>query len=147
MTSDGRAGELVRLLYGAYQRRDWAAAAALLDPAAEVDMPATAERLVGREAILAFQSGYPEPWGELTVTAVVPGETTAAAEVLVVDPAGQRYGMAAIWQASRGVLLRGAEYWVTVGGDHPPASRDASPSTRAARAAWQQRAGESGPRT
>ncbi|HEY5251557.1 MAG TPA: nuclear transport factor 2 family protein [Acidimicrobiales bacterium] len=49
----------VRGLYQAYQDRDRARATTFLHPDAVVEMPATAERLDGREAIIAFQRAYP----------------------------------------------------------------------------------------
>jgi hypothetical protein len=42
---------LVRGLYEAYQDRDWELAATFLHQEAVLDMPATAERFFGREAI------------------------------------------------------------------------------------------------
>ena len=53
---------LVRGLYEAYQDRDWELAATFLHQEAVLDMPSTAERLIGREAIISFQAAYPEPW-------------------------------------------------------------------------------------
>src|SRR5262249_30088100 len=58
------AAALVRELYEAYQRRDWSGAAGLLHADATLDMPATRERLSGREEVIGFQRDYPEPWGD-----------------------------------------------------------------------------------
>ena len=58
---------MARALYTAYQARDWATAETFLHPDAVLDMPATGERLVGREQVMRFQREYPEPWGELVV--------------------------------------------------------------------------------
>lgn len=115
------AGDLVRDLYERYQDRNWAAAAGLLHPDAQVSMPATAELLVGRAAVLALQTGYPEPWGDLTVLRVVAGADgrAAVAEIEVVAPA-EVFRCAAFWQVHEGLLHRGVEYWVTVGGEEPP---------------------------
>ena len=119
------AADLVRTLYERYQERDWPAAAGLLHPEAELSMPATAERLVGRDAVLAFQADYPEPWGDLTVLRVVGDDATAVAENEVVAPS-ETFRCAAFWQVRDGRLHRGVEYWVTVGGDRPPPSRAAA---------------------
>lgn len=117
------AAELVRRLYGAYDRRDWAAAAGLLHPAAVVEMPATGELLEGREAVVAFQRAYPEPWGELRVLRVVAaGEEEAATEVEVSGP-DEEFRLAAFWRLADGLLREGVEYWVTVGGDEIPPRR------------------------
>lgn len=117
------AARQVRELYEAYQARDWDRAERCLHPEAVLDMPATAERLTGREGVLGFQRAYPEPWGELTVRRVVGGAGESAAEVEIVDPGGRRFGMAAFWRQEDGLLRSGVEYWVTVGGAEPEPGR------------------------
>jgi ketosteroid isomerase-like protein len=117
------ATDQVTALYEAYQARDWDRAARYLHPDAVVDLPSTAERLLGAAGVVDFQRFYPEPWGELTVLRVIGGPAECAAEVEVVDPAGSRFGMAAFWRQDDGLLRRGVEYWVTVGGEVPPAGR------------------------
>jgi len=137
----------VRGLYEAYQDRDWGRAAALLHPEAVVEMPATAERLDGRDAIIAFQAGYPEPWGVLTVRRLLADADAdaggAAAEVSVADPSGRHFALAAFWRAHEGLLHRGVEYWVDVGAVAPPPSRSSSPTTQEARRAWRRADGPS----
>ena len=113
---------LVRELYEAYQRRDWDAAAELLHPDAVLDMPATRERLTGREGVIDFQREYPEPWGDLTVLRVLGGGDEACAEVEIVAPEGT-FRLAAFWRAEGELLRDGIEYWVTVGGEQPPPGR------------------------
>ncbi len=113
------AADLVRGLYELYQARDWDAAAELLHLQAVVEMPDTAERLVRREQVIAFQRDYPEPWGELSVLRVLGGGDSAAAEVEVVAPE-ETFRLAAFWRAEGGLLRDGVEYWVTVGGSAPP---------------------------
>jgi len=130
---------LVRGLYEAYQDRDWERATALLHPEAVVEMPGTAERLDGRDAIIGFQVGYPEPWGVLTVA----DSAGAAAEVTVVDPSGRRFALAAFWHSHQGLLHRGVEYWVDVGAGAPPPNRSTSPTTQQARRAWEETDGPS----
>lgn len=115
----------MRALYEAYQRRDWAAAEALLHPEAAVEMPATLERLAGRAEVIAFQRAYPEPWGELTVRRVLEDPDGAAAEVEVAAPDGRRFAMAGFWRVDDGLLRDGTEYWVSVGGEQPPPTRPA----------------------
>jgi ketosteroid isomerase-like protein len=121
------AGACVAGLYAAYQDRAWDRAAAYLHADAVVDMPATAERLVGRDEIIAWQRAYPEPWGVLTVDRVVADEGGAAARVRVAAPDGRTFGMAAFWTLRSGLLYRGVEYWVTVGGEAPPPERPVAP--------------------
>ncbi len=114
----GSAADLARSLYESYQVRDWAAAGRVLHPDVELRMPATAEVLTGRDAVLGMQVGYPEPWGDLHVLRVVDGGASAAVEVEIVAP-DQVFRCAAFWEVAEGRLRRGTEYWVTVGADEP----------------------------
>jgi ketosteroid isomerase-like protein len=117
--------ELVRGLYEAYQARDWETAATFLHDDATVAMPATRERLDGREGVVGFQRAYPEPWGDLAVLSVFGDEEVAAAEIEVVAD-NDTFRMAAFWRAEDGLLREGVEYWVTVGGEKAPPGRPTS---------------------
>jgi ketosteroid isomerase-like protein len=128
--------DMVRTLYRAYQDRAWDRAATVLHPDAVVVMSATAERLVGRPAVVDFQRCYPEPWGTLTVVRVLTDAEGAAAQVRVVDPAGREFALAAFWRSRDGLLHEGTEYWIEVGGEDPPADRADATASRAARRAW-----------
>jgi ketosteroid isomerase-like protein len=119
-----RDDELVKALYERYQARDWISAAALLQPDAQLHMPATDEHLRGRDQVIAFQRDYPEPWGELRVVRAVADSAVAVAEVEVVAEASV-FRCAAFWTVQEGLLSSGVEYWVTVGADRPPADRGA----------------------
>jgi ketosteroid isomerase-like protein len=120
------APDLARALYAAYQARDWARALTFLHPDAEVDMPATSERLAGREEVIRFQREYPEPWGDLAVLRALGDAGAAAAEVEIRAPEGV-FRMAAFWDVRDGLLARGTEYWVDPGGSPPP-GRNAYPA-------------------
>jgi SnoaL-like domain len=130
------AGALVGGLYRAYQDRNWDRAATFLHPDAVVEMPATAERLDGLAAIVAFQRSYPEPWGVLSVKRVLVDDEGAAAEVSVADPSGTTFAFAAFWRTEAGLLRHGVEYWLEIGADVPPPNRASTPATQAARKAW-----------
>jgi ketosteroid isomerase-like protein len=134
--------DTVRALYQAYQDRAWERVTPLLHPQAVVDLPATAERLEGREAVMDFQRAYPEPWGTMTVHRVLSDDDGAAAEISVVDPAGRRFCLAAFWRMADGLLHHGTEYWSEAGADTPPPSRAQSAATRAARQAGSRATGE-----
>jgi ketosteroid isomerase-like protein len=117
--------QLVRSLYERYQARDWSGAGELLHRDAELDMPATAERLTGRDEVIALQRNYPEPWGDLEVLRVLADGESAVAELQVIASDAE-FRCAAFWTVRDGLLHRGVEYWVTVGGDEPPPDRRAS---------------------
>jgi ketosteroid isomerase-like protein len=114
------AADMARALYTAYQARDWARAETFLHPDAVLDMPATGERLVGREQVMRFQREYPEPWGELVVLRALGDASSAAAEVEIRAPGGDVFHMAAFWGLRDGLLASGTEYWVDPGGSPPP---------------------------
>jgi len=114
----GTVAGLVRSLYERYQARDWTAAALLLHPDVRLQMPATAETLNGRDAVIGMQERYPEPWGDLTVLRVVADADAAVAEVEIVAEA-DTFRCAAFWRARDAQLMEGVEYWVTLGGDEP----------------------------
>jgi ketosteroid isomerase-like protein len=104
-------GTLVRTLYEAYQRRDWAACEPLIHPEATYDLPRTGEHLEGGAAILDYQRAYPEPWGDLALLRVVTEGDEAAAEIAVTGGQGGDWRLAAFWRAHDGRLHRGVEYW------------------------------------
>lgn len=131
------AADLVRALYRAYQDRDWDRATALFHPDVVVVMPATAERLVGRPAVVSFQRSYPEPWGTMSVRRVLTDAEGAVAELLVEAPSGPDSAVAAFWRTREGLLSEGVEYWVDIGAGVPGAHRAALPDTQAARRAWE----------
>jgi hypothetical protein len=111
---------LARKLYEFYQARNWTAAAALLHPQALLEMPATRERLSGRDKIIELQENYPEPWGDLTVLRVVGDDSDSSAVEFEIDGPAGVFRCAAFWVADQRMLSRGVEYWVTVGGEEAP---------------------------
>jgi hypothetical protein len=56
-----------------------------LRPDVRLYMPATDERMVGRDAVIALQRDYPEPWGELRVLRTT-GDGPVAAEIEIRAP-------------------------------------------------------------
>ena len=112
----------MRALYERYQARNWSDAALLLHEGATLDMPATNEQLLGRDQVIGMQHDYPEPWGDLRVLRVLGNDRRAVAELEVVAPTTV-FRCAAFWDVDGGLLHRGVEYWVTVGGEVPPPDR------------------------
>ncbi len=101
-------------------------------------MPATDERLLGREQIIRLQRDYPEPWGELRVLRVAGADGTAVAEIEI-EASDARYRCAASWTVRDDLLHDGVEYWVTVGGE--PVDPDRRPSRPAVEAPRERGAG------
>ena len=114
--------QLVRRLYERYQARDWTGAGELLHHDAKLEMPATAEHLTGRDQVIALQRNYPEPWGDLGVRRVLGAGDSAVAELQVIA-SDTEFRCAAFWVARDGLLHRGVEYWITVGGEERPPDR------------------------
>jgi ketosteroid isomerase-like protein len=115
------AGQVVRRFWEQMQARDWPAAQALLVPDVLVEWPATGERFVGADAVIAVNRDYPEGW-TIEVVSVVPGMdgVTAASEVEVVQEGVGVFAAASFWHLRVGLIERGREYWVQCGGDEPP---------------------------
>jgi ketosteroid isomerase-like protein len=111
------AGELVREMYEAFQRRDWDACEPLLHPKATYDAPRTAEHLEGGDSILEYMRTYPEPWGDISVLRVVADGDEAAAEIAVTGGHEGEFRLAAFWTAREGQLYRGVEYWTPLPSD------------------------------
>src|ERR671912_712436 len=117
--------QLMRSLYERYQARDWSRAGELLHRDAELEMPATAEHLAGREQVIALQRNYPEPWGDLGVLRVLADGGSAAAELQVIASDAE-FRCAAFWPVWEGLPPGGVDYWTPVGGKEPPPARRAS---------------------
>jgi ketosteroid isomerase-like protein len=114
--------QVVRDLWGAIQARDWDALGALLADDVRVEWPAARERFVGREAFVAVQSRYPEGWTIRPVRVVSAGDVVVS-EVEVPHPGLGLFAVASFWWVRDGVVVAAREYWVTVGGEDPPAWR------------------------
>jgi hypothetical protein len=102
-------------------RKPAAVEAVLLHPEARLDVPATAERLVGLKQVIVLQEWYPEAVGRLGAAALLDDDSSrgAVAEIEIVAPTAV-IRCAASWVARDHRLFRGVHHWVTVGGEEPP---------------------------
>ena len=115
------AGEVVRRLWERYGARDWSGAAELVAEDAVVDWPNTAERLRGRDNVLAVQREYPEG-GSIDLLRIVAAGGEAAAEVRV--PHGDAtFFCAGFYVVEGGRVARATEYWSDGRPDDAPAWR------------------------
>jgi ketosteroid isomerase-like protein len=121
--AEADAAAVVRLLFELFEARRWDDASALLASDVVVDWPATGERFVGRERFVGMQRAYPEGWSIEVVRVLAVGDQVAS-EVRVTHH-DATFAAAGFWTVADGLIRSGAEYWVTVGGEEPPAWRSA----------------------
>ncbi len=110
--SDAAVG-LVRGIWAAFQRRDWAAARAAMADGLVARWWTSGERFDGAEAFVGVQSAYPEGW-TLHVLDVAPLADGRVLSLVRVDhpPAGIFF-CTSIARVSHGVLTEVEEYWAT----------------------------------
>ncbi len=111
------AAEIVRQLWEAMQRRDWAEAAMLVAPSADVWWPVTNERFTG-ETYVAMNQAYPEGW-TIRIEDVLAHGKRAAARVAV-DQGGERYWCFGFYSVDAGRISSAVESWVAGGSESPP---------------------------
>jgi hypothetical protein len=114
--------EVVRALWHRFQDRNWTGAAELLAENAVIDWPASRERLVGRDKIIAVNREYPEGWS-IKVLRVIAEDDQVAAEVEVPHTKLGLFRASGFYSVRDGQIIHGTEYWTTVRGDEPPADR------------------------
>jgi ketosteroid isomerase-like protein len=114
--------EVVRALWHRYQDHDWAGAAELVAENAVFDWPASRERMVGRDKIIAVNREYPEGWS-IKVLRVVAEDDQVAAEVEVPHNELGVFRAVGFYSVRDGQIIHGTEYWTTVGADEPLGNR------------------------
>lgn len=114
--------EVVQAFWDRMQDRDWEGVKELLVPDAVFVWPASNERFVGAEAIVRVNAEYPEGWSTRLLRLVEQGNTVVA-EVEVPQAGVGIFRVVAIAEVTEDQIARSTEYWVTVGGDEPPAWR------------------------
>jgi len=118
------AAAVVRSYWERMQARDWQAVHDLLAPDVVLEWPATGERFVGADAVVAVNRDYPEGWSidVVSVTSGTAGERTVS-EVEVTQEGVGVFAAASFWDVRDGLIRRGREYWVQCGGEQPPSWR------------------------
>lgn len=107
---------VVEALWGRIQARDWAGVEGLLAEDAVVEWPITRERIVGRGNFVAVNREYPQGWSIRVLRVVGSGEQVVS-EVEVPHVELGVFRAASFWTVRDGVIVRGTEYWTTVGGE------------------------------
>lgn len=118
---------VIEVYWTRMEARDWDGVAELLAADAVVEWPDTAERFVGREACVGVNREYPAGWSirVLRVVADTDHPDQVVSEVEVPQEGVGVFRAASFWTVRDGLILRGTEYWTTVGGETPPAWRAA----------------------
>ena len=116
--------EVVRALWNSIQARDWGAVADLIAEDAIVEWPVSAERIVGRDNYVAVNREYPEGWS-INVLRIVADGDQVVSEVEVPHAEFGRFRAASFWTVTGGKIVRGTEYWSSVGADEAPLWRSA----------------------
>jgi hypothetical protein len=118
------AAAVVRLLWEAFEARDWALARTLLHPELLVEWPVTGERF-DREAFLRVNETYPETW------AIELRRLTAAGDVVVAElwvdhtEPERRAWAVGRYEVEDGLIRRSTEYWAAPS-EVAPERREAS---------------------
>jgi ketosteroid isomerase-like protein len=109
------------------EARDWCGVAELLAEDAVVEWPDTAERFAGREAYVGMNKVYPEGWSVRVLRVVADHDhpDQVVSEVEVPQKGVGVFRVASFWTVREGLIVRGTEYWTTVGGESPPTWRAA----------------------
>ncbi|TXR95835.1 nuclear transport factor 2 family protein [Streptomyces sp. col6] len=111
--------KVIKTLWARIQERDWAGVAELVAQDAVVEWPVSRERIIGRDNFVAVNREYPEGWS-IRVLKVVAEGNEVASEVEVPHEDLGLFRAASFWTVRDGQVVRGTEYWTSVGADPLP---------------------------
>ncbi|MGW4894877.1 nuclear transport factor 2 family protein [Kitasatospora sp. NPDC004240] len=123
---------VVEALWDRVQARDWYGAAELVAEDTVVEWPVSGERIVGGKSYLAVNHEYPEGRA-IRVLRIVADDAEAVSEVEVLHEGVGVFRAASFWTGRDGRIVRGREYWASLGADPRPEWRErigAGPATR-----------------
>lgn len=104
------------------QARDWEGMRETLHDDVVVDWPASGERFVGADNVVAVNREYPEGWSIHVLNIVSSGDSVVS-EVEVPHEGVGTFRVASFWHVRDGRIQRGTEYWIEVDQDEAPAWR------------------------
>ena len=116
--------KVVETLWDQVQARDWDGVAGVVAQDAVVEWPVTGERIAGRANYVAVNREYPEGWSIRVLRIVADGEEVVS-EVEVPHEGIGVFRVASFWTVRDGQVVRGTEYWTSLGGDPRPQWRTA----------------------
>lgn len=111
--------KVIETLWARIQERDWAGVAELVAEDAVVEWPVSLERIVGRDDFVAVNREYPEGWSIRVLKVVAQGDEVVS-EVEVPHDGLGLFRAASFWTVRDGQVIRGTEYWTSVGADPRP---------------------------
>ena len=114
--------DVVTDFWAAIAERDWARMATLLAPDAVVEWPATGERILGRENVVAVNAEYPEGWA-IQVLRIIEAGDLVISEIEVPHESMGVFRAVSLWTVEGDIITFGREYWIEVGGEEAPAWR------------------------
>ncbi|MFF1410975.1 nuclear transport factor 2 family protein [Streptomyces sp. NPDC058289] len=115
---------VVEMLWDRIQARDWDAVAQLVAQDAVVEWPVSGERIVGSKNYVAVNREYPEGW-TIRVLRIVAAGDQVVSEVEVPHEGLGVFRAASFWTGRDGRIVRGTEYWTSLGADPRPEWRAA----------------------
>jgi len=116
--------KVIEELWTRTQARDWAGVADLVADDAVIEWPVSAERILGRANYVALNSEYPEGWSIRILRIVASGDQVVS-EVEVPHAELGVFRAASFWTVTDGKVVRGTEYWSSLGADPSPEWRAA----------------------
>jgi len=113
----------VRALWAAFQRRDWAAARALLADDLQATWWTSGERFAGADGFVQIQARYPEGW-TIQLLELAPLQDGRVLTLVRVDHPPHSFFATSIFRVDDGLVVGIDEYWATA--EPPPAWREAA---------------------
>lgn len=114
--------EAVAAYWERMQARDWQGLRQVLADDVVVDWPASGERFVGGDNVVAVNREYPEGWS-IRVLSILASADRVASEVEVPMEGGSTHRVASFWTIQDERIVAGVEYWVELGADEPGTER------------------------
>src|SRR5258708_7612430 len=111
--------EVVRALWNRIQDRDWIGVGERVAEHGVIEWPASRERIAGRDNFVAVNREYPEGWS-IHVLRIVADDDQVVSEVEVPHTGLGIFRVASFWTVIDNRIVRGTEYWRTVGADEAP---------------------------
>lgn len=111
--------EVITQLWDRISNRDWDGLTELLAADVVLELPASSERIVGRDNVVAVNAEYPDGW-TIQVQQILGHGDTVVSEVRVPLLGRATFVASSFWVVRDGLVRSGREYWVQLGGDPAP---------------------------